>query len=125
MAALILVIDDERDMRTYLSTLFKQAGYRVETACNGLEGVDMARRLEPDLITLDLLMPRQSGVRAYRDLRSAAQTASIPVVVLSGLTRQEDFFGESASELPPPEAIVEKPIERESFLQTIRRVLEG
>lgn len=124
MAALILVIDDEQDMRIYLATLFKQAGYRVETAGNGHEGVEKARQLKPHLITLDLLMPRKSGVRAYQELRGDQQTKDIPVVVLTGLTRQQDFFAGN-EDLPAPDAIVEKPIDREAFLNRVRRLLAG
>jgi len=119
MAKKILVIDDEQDMRIYLSTLFKKAGYEVEAAVNGEEGVETAASFAPDLITLDVLMPKKSGVRAYRELRSSEQTETVPIIILTGLTQQEDFFGEELGGVKPPDAIFEKPIEREPFLEAV------
>ena len=123
MAKKILIIDDEQDMRVYLDTLFRKAGYETETAANGDEGIERARATSPDLITLDLLMPKRSGVRAYRDLRSSGDTSGIPIVILTGLTKQEDFFGDDLGDLPAPNAVVEKPIEREAFLAQVRELV--
>jgi len=123
MARRILIIDDEKDMRVYLGTLFRAAGYQTEVAENGDEGLRMARADPPDLITLDILMPRKSGVRAYRELRTAPETRQVPIIILTGLTRQEDFFGEELGDLPRPEVIVEKPIDRDGFLEKVGRIL--
>jgi twitching motility two-component system response regulator PilH len=122
MAKRILIIDDEKDMRTYLGTLFTQAGYQVETAENGEAGLKTAKASPPDLITLDILMPKQSGVRTYRELRSAVETKDVPIIILTGLTQQEDFFSELGS-LPRPDAIVEKPIDRDDFLDKAKKVI--
>jgi len=122
MAKRILIIDDEKDMRTYLGALFKKANYEVETAENGKEGLNTAKASPPDLITLDILMPKQSGVRTYRELRSAAETKNVPIIILTGLTQQEDFFAELGS-LPRPDAIVEKPIDRDDFLTKVKKVI--
>ena len=121
----ILIIDDEQDMRVYLGALFQQAGYETAVAENGIEGVRQALSFRPDLITLDIMMPKRSGVKAYRELRSAPETRGVPVVVLTGLTRQADFFGDDLGDIPPPEAVVEKPIERDTFLQQVSRIIGG
>lgn len=121
----ILIIDDEQDMRVYLGALFQQAGYETAVAENGIEGVRRALSFRPDLITLDIMMPKRSGVKAYRELRSAPETRGVPVVVLTGLTRQADFFGDDLGDIPPPEAVVEKPIERDTFLQQVSRIIGG
>jgi CheY-like chemotaxis protein len=121
MAKKILIIDDEKDMRVYLSTLFRKAGYDTETAADGEEGVGLAESGRPDLITLDILMPKGSGMRAYRGLRTSEATRQIPIVVLTGLTRLDDFFGD-LGDLPRPDAIVEKPIDREAFLGQVQRL---
>lgn len=123
MAKKILIIDDEKDMRIYLGTLFRKAGYETASASNGDEGCTLARTFEPDLITLDIMMPKRSGLKAYNDLRKSADTKSIPIIVLTGLSQQEDFFGDNLGDLPRPEAIVEKPIEREAFLEKARQVM--
>jgi len=125
MAKKILIIDDEKDMRVYLDTFLRKAGFETETAENGEEGLRKARASIPDLITLDLLMPKQSGVRAYRELRSAPETRGVPVIILTGLLRQEDFFKQDDGSLTAPDAIVEKPIERASFLKKVRELTGG
>ena len=119
----ILIIDDEKDMRLYLGALFKKAGYEVDSAENGEKGLDAARKFAPDLITLDVLMPKRSGIKAYRDLRTSAETKDIPIVILTGLANQNDFFGGDLGALPSPDAVVEKPIERETFLQKVSSLI--
>jgi CheY-like chemotaxis protein len=69
------------------------------------------------------MMPKKSGMKAYHDLRTSPETKGIPIIVLTGLTKQEDFFGENLGELPRPEAIVEKPIDRESFLEKAKQIM--
>ena len=122
MTKKVLIIDDEKDMRVYLEALFRKAGYETETAANGEEGVWLAEAHQPDLITLDVLMPKKSGVKAYRGLRGSEKTRSIPIVVLTGLTRLDDFFGD-LDNLPRPDALVEKPIDREAFLSTVEELV--
>jgi twitching motility two-component system response regulator PilH len=123
MAKKILIIDDEPDMRIYLETLFRTAGYETLDAANGIEGVELASTANPDLITLDIMMPKRSGVKAYSELRTGPQTRGIPVIVLTGLSRQDDFFGDDLGDLKRPEAIVEKPIDREAFLAKVEEIL--
>jgi CheY-like chemotaxis protein len=123
MAKKVLIIDDEKDMQTYLGTLFRKAGYETDTAPNGEEGLKLAKTFGPDLITLDIMMPKKSGLKAYHELRTAQETKGIPIIVLTGLTKQEDFFGDNLGELPRPEAIVEKPIDREKFLEQVRQLM--
>ena len=94
----------------------------TETASDGEEGVWLAEAHRPDLITLDVLMPRKSGVKAYRSLRNSEKTTSIPIVVLTGLTRLDDFFGD-LDNLPKPDALIEKPIDRDVFLERVEALI--
>jgi two-component system alkaline phosphatase synthesis response regulator PhoP len=123
MAKKVLIIDDEKDMQIYLGTFFRKAGYETETAPNGEEGLKLAKTFEPNLITLDIMMPKKSGLRAYHELRTSPETQGIPIIVLTGLTKQEDFFGDNLGDLPRPEAIVEKPIDRDNFLAQVKRLM--
>ena len=122
MAKKVLIIDDEKDMRVYLEALFRKEGYETATAENGEDGLWLAEANRPDLITLDVLMPRKSGVKAYRGLRLSEKTKDVPIIVLTGLTRLDDFFGD-LGELPQPDALVEKPIDRDAFLKEVERLL--
>ena len=123
MGKKILIIDDEKDMRVYLSTLFKKEGYDVSVAENGELGLEAAKKDPPDLVTLDVLMPKKSGVRAFGEFRSSPETRNIPIIILTGLTRQEDFFGNDIGDLRKPDAIVEKPIDRDAFLAKAKELL--
>jgi len=122
MAKRILIIDDEKDMRVYLEALFRKAGYETESAENGEDGLWLAESHVPDLVTLDIMMPKKSGVKTYRSLRTSDKTKTIPIVLLTGLTRLDDFFGD-LGDLPRPDAMFEKPIDRESFLEQVKEIL--
>ena len=122
MAKKVLIIDDEKDMRVYLEALFRKEGYETESAENGDEGLWLAEASRPDLITLDILMPKKSGIKAYRGLRTTDSTKEIPIIVLTGLTRLDDFFGD-LGDLPKPDALVEKPIDRDSFVKEVERLV--
>jgi len=76
----ILVVDDEERILNFLRTKLKALGYEVLTASNGLEAVEQAQAQEPDLIVLDLIMPRMDGFEALKELRSFS---SVPVIILS------------------------------------------
>ncbi len=122
MAKKVLIIDDEKDMRVYLEAIFRKEGWETATASNGEEGLWLAEANRPDLITLDVLMPKKSGVKAYRGLRSSEATQGIPIIVLTGLTRLDDFFGD-LGDLPRPDALVEKPVDRDAFVQEVQRLV--
>jgi CheY-like chemotaxis protein len=89
----------------------------------GLEGLSAAQASRPDLITLDILMPKKSGLKAYRELRTSAETRDVPIIILTGLGRQEDFFGDDLGSLKRPDAIVEKPIDRNAFLAQAKTIM--
>ena len=83
-APLILIADDNVDTREMYSLYLNMVGYRVETAEDGNEAILKARVLHPDLVVMDLQMPKVDGWAAIRELRSRAATAAIPVIVLTG-----------------------------------------
>ena len=116
MSKTVLVIDDEADVRVFLETVLKKHGYLVVTATNGAEGLKAARDKHPDLITLDLMMPKQSGTDCYRGLQKDAALAKIPVIVVSGLSGRH-------LAVPAPFAVFDKPIEPEEFIATVDRAV--
>ena len=123
--ATILVVDDEADVRTYLRVLFRKNGWEVETAENGEIGFERAREIRPDLIFLDLLMPKRSGIMTYRRIKRDPDLADTPVVILTGLAQYSAYFGQDLDGLPEPEAFVEKQTEREELVQVVRELLDG
>ena len=119
----ILIVDDEPDVVTYLSTLFEDNNYDIITAVNGKQAVAKAKSDKPDLITLDITMPEESGVRAFRDLQNDPETKSIPIIIVTGVTSDFKKFIESRKQVEPPTAYFEKPIDRERLLETVKKLL--
>jgi CheY-like chemotaxis protein len=125
----ILVLDDEPNVVTYLETLLRDNGYDTVSAGNGHEGMEKVRSEKPDLITLDISMPEESGVRFYRELKQDPALASIPVVIVTGVTgygyKPEDFqkFISSRKNIPPPDGFIAKPIDREELLKGVTSLL--
>jgi CheY-like chemotaxis protein len=110
---LVLVIEDEQGARELLASYLEPLGIRTECAASADEGIQMARDLKPDAITLDLLMPGKSGWRVLRDLRSLPETSGIPVFVVSVLDESPAMIG--ATEY------LQKPLKKEALLQALRR----
>jgi CheY-like chemotaxis protein len=125
----ILVLDDEPSVVAYLEALLQDNGYETVSAGDGREGMEKARSEKPDLITLDISMPQESGIRFYRDLKGDPELAGIPVVIVTGVTgyggKPEDFqkFISSRKHIPPPEGFVPKPIDRDELLKGVSRLL--
>jgi len=80
----ILIVDDDRDVRFALGAILNFDGYHVIEAANGEEALESARRLVPDLVIMDVHMPRMDGLRAAEALRADERTRAIPVVALTG-----------------------------------------
>ena len=116
LASTILVVDDEADVRIFLTAVLKKNGYQTVTASDGIEGLEIAKREKPDLVTLDLLMPRQSGTDFYRHLVEDEELTDIPVIVVSGLAGRDVAVKE-------PAAVFDKPIDSEEFLAAVNRAL--
>ena len=125
----ILVVDDEPNVVAYLETLLQDNGYDTVSAANGLEGMEKVRSEKPDLITLDISMPEESGIRFYRDLKADPDLAGIPVVIVTGVTgygyKPEDFqkFISSRKHIPPPDGFIAKPIDRDELLKGVTSLL--
>jgi two-component system alkaline phosphatase synthesis response regulator PhoP len=79
----ILVAEDERDIRELIGFTLRYAGFEVELAINGVEAIAKAAAAQPDLIMLDVRMPKMTGYEACRQLKEDPTTAEIPVVFLS------------------------------------------
>jgi len=122
MATKILVVDDEQDVRTYLHTLFVKEGYEVAMAADGEEGLTVARQYGPDLIFLDIMMPKRTGIMLYRRLKKDEQLSAVPVIILTGLEQYRSFFAQDFEQVPHPEAFVEKPPDPENLRELARRL---
>jgi CheY-like chemotaxis protein len=121
----ILVVDDDPDIVTYLTTFFSDHGYRVLSASGGNEALALAREHQPDLICLDISMPPPTGVRVYRELRGDPMLASIPVILVTGVPAQFERFISTRRQVPPPDGYVGKPFDPEQLRAIVERILEA
>ncbi|QTA78971.1 Two component system response regulator [Desulfonema limicola] len=125
----ILIVDDEQDMRIFLSTLFETSGYKIIEAEDGQEGIKAAGDNIPDLITLDIMMPKEGGIFMYQQLKTNERLKHIPVIILSAIAKKT--FNHYLKMLniklggivPQPEAYMEKPPEAEELLGIAQNLL--
>lgn len=114
----VLVVEDEVDVRTYISTLFQDQGYEILTAENGKEGFELALKEKPDLITLDIAMPSQSGMRTFRMFKDSEELKSIPVIIITGMGENvESFIKRLKGFSSQPEGFMGKPIDEEKLIK--------
>ena len=129
MGKKVLCVDDDPDIRLFVVTVLEENGYTPLTAANGEEGLEIIKKERPDLVTLDVLMPRQSGIKMYRELKTDDSLKNIPVIILSGIARRtflrsQEALTEFGSEnVPQPEAYLEKPVEPEELADMIKKII--
>ncbi|MBM2815756.1 MAG: response regulator with CheY-like receiver, AAA-type ATPase, and DNA-binding domain [Ignavibacteria bacterium] len=120
----ILIIDDEQDVVSYFSEFFTDNGFETINAKNGKEGFDKALTDSPAIITLDITMPEESGVRAFKDLQENEKTKNIPVIIVTGISKDFKNFISSRKHLNPPIAYFEKPVNMHQLLLKINEILK-
>jgi len=115
----ILVVDDDRTIHAVLRAILHK-DYDVHSAVDGLQGVTMARQVKPDLIILDLQMPAGGGGSVYERLQIIAETALIPVLVLTASSLEE-----AVKRVPglPPERVLIKPAAPKDVLSAVSQAL--
>jgi len=124
----ILVVDDEPDVRGYLKMILEDAGFRVVTAGDGVEALELIRKDRPDFISLDLIMPRKSGHKLLFELKRDRVLARIPVLIVTAHARDE--MGKKAMQevldsriMSGPGTYLEKPVNPRSYVRAIQRAL--
>ena len=123
MAARILIVDDEPDVRVYLTAVLEDNGYEIETAIDGDDAFAKITTWNPDVITLDISMPQKSGVRFYRELKQSSLWSEIPIVVVTGVNLDFDRSVTKPNQLPAPDGYHVKPIDVGAFLETIAELV--
>ena len=108
----ILVIDDEPDIRMFLTTLLAENGYETVTAADGLSGFEIAKREKPDLVSLDLQMPDKSGTDFYRRITRDPELKDTPIIVVSALSGRNLAVKGAV-------AVFDKPIDPDEYLTAI------
>lgn len=118
----VVVVDDDNDMRT-LMTMLLSGSYSVETAVDGAAGLELVRRVHPDLVVLDLLMPRMHGFEVCQKIRADAELAGTKILISSSKSYGHDVRT-AVSETGADDYIV-KPFEIKEFQRRVASMLEG
>ena len=120
----VLVVDDEADVRSFLKTALLEAGFEVITAGDGLEALEAVKKRVPDLISLDLVMPRKSGAMFRRELSRNREWSKIPIIIVTGHAR-DDMGKADLKELTMsgPGIYLEKPVKPDNYIAAIKKTL--
>jgi CheY-like chemotaxis protein len=121
----ILIIDDEQDVNTYLEAILKSGGYETYSIIDVANAMDRVREIHPNLICLDIMMPRETGISFYSKLRKDKDFSKTPVIIISGVVESEKFnFYSFVSDksIPVPECYMEKPINVEKFIKKVKQL---
>lgn len=125
----VLIVDDDPDVRMFNATVVEECGYTPIEASNGEEGLKIIKKDPPDLVTLDVLMPKQNGLRLYRELKTDKSLVGIPVIMLSGVAKRTFLRSQKAltefgdKSVPEPESYLEKPVGPDELAREIKKFL--
>jgi len=118
----IMIIDDEPEIVMYLKTLLEDHGYATVSAPDGVQGLRFIKEEKPDLVCIDIMMPRKTGIALYHEIKTDPQIKEIPVILISAYESAYAFKGKSFRRLvqdksiPEPLRYFEKPIDVKAFL---------
>jgi len=123
---LAVVIDDEKDVTTYLTAILEEHGWSVRAANDAEEGERLIRESPPSLILLDLVMPGRTGIQLFARLRGDGSTKSIPLIMVTGIKEQLNVdWRDTVTRLKArvPDGYIEKPIEPERLMKLVDDVM--
>ena len=118
MSGRVLVVDDDKVVRQLIKVNLELEGFEVVTAADGVECLDVVHGVRPDLVTLDVVMPRLDGLRTAARLRSDPRTRHIPVAIVSG---RSQLHGDDGRE-PEVDAQLAKPFEPAELVRMVRQL---
>jgi len=128
----ILVVDDEADMRIFVSTVVATRGFQPVTAEDGAQALNFARSEPPALVILDVMMPKiDDGIQTYQQFKEDEQLNRIPIIMLSAVARKTFFHTirmlnpHKERAIPEPEAYMEKPPDADELIRLIDELLAG
>ncbi|MFQ5835899.1 MAG: response regulator [bacterium] len=125
-AAEILIIDDDPDIVEALKITLESKSYQVRSAFDGEEGLKEVKKKKPELIILDLLLPKEDGATLCRELKGSPEYSDIPILVLTALSEKMNakVLSEPGEAPLPADAYVDKPIQPNELLSRVKHLLE-
>ncbi|MDJ1135221.1 response regulator [Streptomyces iconiensis] len=119
----MLVVDDSKVIRQLIRVNLELEGFEVVTAVDGADCLEMVHRIQPDVITLDAVMPRLDGVRTAERLRADPRTRHLPLALVSACTELKGGVG--AGGAGGVDAFLAKPFEPAELVRLVRRLMHG
>jgi len=148
MSKTVLIIEDDEASVKYLQTLIAESGYKAISAGDGAEGIKKAMEDKPDLVVLDVMMPKKSGFGVFQSMKKEESLKKIPVIMLTSIKsvieegrekgghttfeEMKDFYLDKLDKLvgkhretgdSKPEVFMDKPIDPEDFLKAVTRLI--
>ena len=147
MARRVLVVDDDPNTVRFLAVLLEEHGYEAVTACDGKEGLERVEEGAPDLIILDVMMPKKTGLTLFKQLKRDDAYKDIPILMATGVAgiieelddHKEETFEQPydtlreklkkviqemrADGLVKPEMFVDKPVDPDSFIAKVKDLI--
>lgn len=118
----VLVVEDSAPQREMISELLAKSGMSVALATDGVEALEQVKALQPDIVVLDIVMPRKNGYEVCREIKSDPSTQHVPVIICS--SKGEDFdkyWGMKQG----ADAYIVKPFQPKELIGTIKQLLRG
>ena len=128
----ILIVDDDYDMRIFVSTVVETNGFEPLTAQDGVEALERAKSSHPALVILDVIMPKiEDGILTYKQFKTDENLSSIPIIMLSAIAKKTFLHSiralnpQKSDLIPDPEAYMEKPLDADELASIIKSILKN
>ncbi len=119
----ILVVEDDLDTVEWLTVFFQDHGYETVAAYDGIQGLELVQSEKPDLITLDITMEKETGLKMYRKLLDDEALSHIPVVMITGISHELGSFLDRKRGMKAPAGYFEKPVDKEGLLKKVKELI--
>jgi len=149
MAKNVLIVDDDQGTHKYVSTVLRENGYEPHSAYDGKEGLEKLQEIKPDLLVLDVMMPKKTGFILFKQMKRDDELKNIPVIMLTSISQvtevdmKEEGKGDTFSEIKEafadklgkmvethrstgevkPEIFLDKPIEPDTLIDAVRKLI--
>ena len=118
----VLIIEDEEMLVNMYISKFEKEGYQAEKASNGKIGLDQAKKINPDIILLDIMMPEMDGFMVLKKLKSDTSTKDIPIIMLTNLGQEEDI--EKGTKLGATDYLVKANLTPAQVVDKVKEILK-
>jgi DNA-binding response OmpR family regulator len=125
MGKYVLIVDDDPDMVETVGMMLESKGYEVGKAYDGVEGEESIRKRRPDLVVLDVMMPRKNGYVLCSELKKSKETKEIPIILLTavGEAVRTTTYSHADGKAMEAEDYIPKPVDPQVLIESIERLV--